>query len=333
MLQRNLLTSQQWGQSAKVSLKALFGLTAMATPTFLKYLPARLKPLRSPAMWAPLAVLVLLGIFVWEYRKDPARFSRGQVIQPAPESELTEIQPSGGSIDALIEGTSGRLPAVNSLRPGSSQPGSEEAAAAGDSDQLSGRENPFDAYAADYQFPGATNADGSPASPNAPTNSYGRNGSSQTGQAPNFNFGSGLVNPAAPATNSALSEAIGRQQAERAAASSAGTPSGGSAAGAPAAGNGSSSSAAAEPARVPGTISAPYIRTTPNMSPPAGTTGYQTPATSRLPVFNIAPQQPSRNPYSAPPAPAAGQTGPDTASPNGTLYTAPSFVQPQQNSR
>ncbi len=67
----------------------------MATPTFLRYLPARLKPLRSPAIWAPLVVLVLLGIFVWEYRKDPARFSRGQVIQPTPESDLTETQPSG----------------------------------------------------------------------------------------------------------------------------------------------------------------------------------------------------------------------------------------------
>ena len=306
----------------------------MATPTFLRYLPARLKPLSSPAIWAPLAVLVLLGIFVWEYRKDPARFSRGQVIQPAPDSDLTEIQPSGDSIDALIEGTNGRLPAVNPLRPNSSQPGSEEAAAAGDSGQLSGRENPFDAYAADYQFPGATDAAGSPTSPTAPTNSYGRSGSSQTGQAPNFNFGSGLVNPAAPATNSALSEAIGRQQAERAAASSTGTPEGGSAASAPpSSGNRSSSAGAPEPARVPGTVSAPYIRTTPDMSPPAGTTGYQTPATSRLPVFNIAPQQPSRNPYSAPPAPAAGQTGADTATPNGTLYTAPSFVQPQQNGR
>ncbi len=342
MIWCDLLRCQLTGAIFKVQLKALFGFTVMATPTFLRYLPARLKPLSSPAVWAPLTVFVLLSIFIWEYHKNPDWFNREPATGIAPQSDLTPEEQARLSevdtLDVLLDGsnTSGNSLTTGSVDPDGLLDGSEEGAATEDSRQLSGRDNPFGSYAAEYQFPGAVNpTDGSNAS-GVPA--FG-NSAGQSGNSPSFDFGSGLVSPAAPATNSALSEALGRQQAARSAAGSAAGGQQPASSGRPAAANGASSAggastdgqSAVQPAQVPGTVSVPFIRTTPDMSPPAGTTGYQTPATSRLPVFNVAPQQPSRNPYSAPAAPATPT--PSAAPQTGTLYTAPSSTQPQQNRR
>lgn len=327
------------GAIFKVQLKALFGFTVMATPTFLRYLPARLKPLSSPTVWAPLTIFVLLSIFIWEYHKNPDWFNREPATGIAPQSDLTPEEQARlaevDTLDVLLDGSnSGNALTTGALNPDGLLDGSEEGAATEDSRQLSGRDNPFGSYAAEYQFPGAVSpTDGSNASGASGVPAFGNNSAGQSGNSPSFDFGSGLVSPTAPATNSALSEALGRQQAARSAADAA---SGGqqpassrpAAAGASSSAGGTNGQSAIQPAQVPGTVSAPFIRTTPDMSPPVGTTGYQTPATSRLPVFNVAPQQPSRNPYSAPAAPA-----PSAAPQTGPLYTAPSSTQPQQNRR
>ncbi len=346
MIRRDLLRWRLTGAIFKVQLKALFGFTVMATPTFLRYLPARLKPLSSPAVWAPLTIFVLLSIFIWEYHKNPDWFNREPATSIAPQSDLTPEEQARlaevDTLDVLLDGsnTSGNALTTGSLNPNGLLDGSEEGTVTEDSRQLSGRDNPFGSYAAEYQFPGAVSpTDGSGASGASGVPAFGNNSAGQSGNSPSFDFGSGLVSPTAPATNSALSEALGRQQAARSAAdaaSGAQQPTSGSASSGrrPAAADsassagGASGQTAVQPAQVPGTVSAPFIRTTPDMSPPVGTTGYQTPATSRLPIFNIAPQQPSRNPYSAPAAPA-----PSAAPQTGTLYTAPSSTQPPQNRR
>ena len=216
---------------------------------------------------------------------------------------------------------------------------------AGDSSQaLADSDNPFAQYEAEYQFPGTANPNvaGSAGtrSSNLAASSAGRpagTGSSSSSGS-QFNFGSGLVNPAAPNTNSALSEALNRQSAREAAAAQEGGQRAPSAT-TPALPT-SDGSATQPVAPAPGTVSVPFIRTTPNMSPPAGGTGYQPPATSDLPAFNVAPQQPTPNPYNLPSGVQSQRqfavpTQPslpsvESASPGGTAYTPPTFTQPDQ---
>lgn len=328
----------------------------MANPAFLRYLPARLKPLSSPAVWAPLTVFALASIFMWEYYQNPDWFDRPQASTISPESELTPEEQARLSevdtIDVLLKGLNNSTlgdskdPADNSL---ANQTASTESGATSGR-ELSGRENPFAAYEEQYKFPNS-NGGISATTPSLPSGSLpsaaAAAGSTQSPAASGkFDFGSGASLP----TSGALSEALGRQQTNRAAAeqgrqdaaennnnrsnreaATSGTirPSGQAA-------NGSSN----------GGISAPFIRTTTEMSPPAGTTGYKAPASSSLPVFNTAPPQASRSPYTNTPAnlqqnfsqpaarpatPAASQ--PPSAASGGKLYTAPSFTQPEQNRR
>ena len=168
-----------------------------------------------------------------------------------------------------------------------------------------------------------------------------------------------MVNPAAPGTNSALAEAVNRRSAQLAAEQADAETAASdevSAAGGNRAGSGAGRSLATPvvpSAPVPG----PFMRTTPEMSPPAGTTGYRVPNTSSLPAYNVTPERPTRNPFDASsgnggrpsvvPAPvtvappaigtsgnlsggANGTANPGTVNP-GALYTAPSSVQPEQD--
>ncbi|MEO1392123.1 MAG: hypothetical protein AAFV90_04360 [Cyanobacteria bacterium J06634_5] len=374
----------------------------MARPSFLTNLPPYVRSISKPAVWAPLAIATLLGIFAWEYSQNPERFDREQILNRNPDSGLTaEEQAKLSEIDTLEllleqtklpEGTPQATSRINPDAPdsvldpdvldGVLNTDLSGEAALPDSRQLSGREDPFAPYAADYEFPGARVAAG-----NATLNPVGSSslGSAGTGignpsatpsttratsSGESFNFGNGLINPAAPATNSALSEALGRQQAAKAAeeaqqnggrqpslaeseegigtnVQTSGTGSiNQQPAGVPTRVPIGQASSAAEqsasqpitptssgqpsfqPAAPSGTLSVPFTRTTPNMSPPVGTTGYTAPATSNLPIFNRPQTQPTRNPFSAAPAtPAAppANTQPDT------LYTAPSSIQPAQN--
>lgn len=315
----------------------------MATPAFLRYLPARLKPLSSPLVWAPLVALGLLGIFVWEYRRDPDWANR----QPTPETDavsaeftpeeqakLSEID----TLDVLLQGAeaSGGGTVIG---PDATLP---ETPTADDSRQLSGRSDPFGIYTDQYKFPGTsavtTNGSTRLATPSAnalPSSPSGLNGGV-------------LTTPPATATGSALSDALDRQRSAQPEPSANSSSTGNGAIsrtqpGSAVIGNqqearptsgignlGANSSGAGGTGA--GSISVPYTRTTTDMSPPAGTTGYRPPATSSLPVFNQAPTQPSRNPYSTGPAPASSPPAslPGTAAQPGVSYTPPSFTQPNQ---
>lgn len=309
----------------------------MATPPFLRYLPARLKPLSSPAVWAPLAIFTLVSAFIWEYHSNPDLFNRQPIGSLTPDSNLTPEEEARLSevdnLDVLLDGS--RVPGNTEAVTGQITPVPlEDGAEASSNQPLADQDNPFAVYEAEYQFPGAANP-GAAITPQATTNSISTPNASRSnngGSGNQFNFGNGLLNPTAPSSNSALSEALNRQNAVReAAGESSQTPSATSSGQQPS--SRPASGTATSPAAVPssGTISVPFIRTTPEMSPPVGGTGYTPPATSNLPAFNLPQQQPTTNPYNLPsPASSAAPVTPTVPPAAGTAYTPPTFTQPDQ---
>lgn len=314
----------------------------MATPTFLRYLPARLKPLSIPAVWISLGLFGLISIFIWEYHENPQWFEREPVsdvvnsesgLTPDEEAQLAEID----TLDVLLQGSKlpdGSPEVTSIINPNA--PGAATTNGNGDGNgNLSGQIDPFRAYTDAYRFPGTRETPLTTG--NRPSaNSLSGGGVPSAGSALSSNSSNGLQSvrsaPAArsqPATGNALSQALDRQAAEAANANSgsSGSAVGGinsqsSLGGSGSTGNVSGAQSAQSPVAP---IPAPYIRTTPEMSPPAGTTGYQVPATSGLPVFNLAPPQPTRNP-----APNTTVAPRSADFPSGTLYTAPTSVQPAQ---
>ena len=338
----------------------------MAKSAFFRYLPARLKPLGKPAVWIPLTVVTVAGALAWEYYNHPEWFKSEPLTGLTPESELTSEEAARLSeidtLDVLLNGS--KAPEGTAEVTSQINPDAPVSELSSDADATNGAQSNLDNSFEAYPIPGseAMRATSSTAATFSSTQSslystrpaLGGGGASASTLNPTesnrFNFGNGLVNPAAPGTNSALSEALNRRNAARAAeAGNTNAPAGTEASSAsdpnnPVSGQVGASGGLPAASPVPGS----FIRTTPEMSPPVGTTGYQVPATSNLPTFNIAPPQPTRNPYSAPPAatttvpvgqpfaaPAAatpnigGSTAPSTI-PGGTLYTAPSSVQPDQ---
>ncbi|MEL7227173.1 MAG: hypothetical protein AAF810_11525 [Cyanobacteria bacterium P01_D01_bin.36] len=317
----------------------------MAKPAFIRYLPARLKPLGKPAVWVPLTVVALGGMFAWEYTRNPNWFERAPITRLAPESGLTpEEEAQLSEIDTLDvlnsvrvpEGTDAVTSQINPDAPNAFGRGEDDADAEGLN--LEAYPIPGAASTATTITPGGPSVFSDPSKPT--TRSVGNSGSSS------FNFGDGLANTPAPATNSALADALERRAAERSAIEQPTESDAPSALRQTTLSDSDTVEALPAANAVPGS----FIRTTPNMSPPVGTTGYQVPATSSLPTFNVAPPQPTRSPFSQPPqagqfgAPAqpTGQVapapavvappvigGPSSAAPSG-LYTQPTSVQPDQ---
>lgn len=325
----------------------------MAKPAFIRYLPARLKPLGNPAVWVPLTVISLVGMFAWEYSRNPEWFSREPITSFTPDSQLTPEEEARLSeidtLDVLLNGSrapEGTAPVTSQINPDAPDAG-KQSADEGDSSEidLSAYPIPGAASTTTTLAPSQPSVFSDPSQPTTRT-AAGSNGSS-------FNFGDGLANTAAPSpSNSALAEALAQREAELATLEQ--SPAGGSDIrplgeafrGQSGVGNGGVGvDAAPGAATVPGS----FIRTTPEMSPPVGTTGYQVPATSSLPTFNVAPPQPTRSPFSAPanagqfavptptgqavPAPAtvaAPVIGGPGSAPSSGLYTQPSSVQPDQ---
>ena len=338
----------------------------MAKP-FLRYLPAKLKPIAAPAVSIPLTIFTLLSILLWEYYQNPDWFERDLITNANPESALTPDEQAKlaeiDTVDLLLEGAqvSGPLSTLESLDA------SSEAAESGNlssnldiniangSRRLADQSDPFGAYTAEYEFPGSSRA---------------------TIDLPERSFTPSLANSTTPTTSSsvgapqetnssvaqsAFSNAISQQQAIRAnevrrdsepasnqlAAPLPNTPQPNSLSNSIESTSSQNDNRLVQPAGQP---SVPFIRTTPAMSPPAGTTGYQTPATSSLPTFNLAPPQTTSSSLTTPVSPNSGTFAPgqigtvqappiarpiqsSPASPNGTIYTAPSSTQPTQNRR
>ena len=335
----------------------------MATPAFLRYLPARLKPLSSPAVWAPLTVFTLLSIFVWEYHKNPDWFNRPQITNLDPNSNLTpEEQARLSEIDTLdLLLRNARTPtseedlSTSLINPAAPDAATEESNTIAPDRTLAGKDNPFGIYEEQYKFPGAGSTPTVRASqPEASTSSLKALTST----------------PFSSNSRSALSDALDRQQSALRSTDESLSPSASEAPFnaqsslqiEPSSAQPPSTSRAAigQPSTLPNSVSsgnngrnnggsiafpsqssgdnrvpAPFIPTTADMSPPVGTTGYQVPSSASLPVFNTPAQQPTRNPFSqSVSVPAAGSVAPLPAPTTPSVnYTAPRFTQPEQSRR
>ncbi len=342
----------------------------MSKSTFFRYLPARLRPLGKPAVWVPLAALVLIGAFLLEYQRNPDWFDRRPGSNLTPESRLTAEEEARlaeiDTLDVLLDGSrvsEDTPPVTSQINPDAPIDTDAEGSSDDESDELSLQEQ--------YPIPGTASTDttlqpGRSSLFSSPSALPGRSSASESSSGTTFNFGDSLVDPAAPSNNSALAEALNRRESARLSGQESGSA-------APSDTNASSPASPTSPGADAGTSQAvpsaqpvpgSFIRTTPEMSPPVGTTGYQAPATSDLSIFNTRPQQPTPNPYNtaptnqstnqsssrgvapapigqaapapasvAPPAiaaPSAAATAPGSTSPTGSLYTVPSSVQPDQ---
>ncbi len=307
----------------------------MAMPVFFRYLPSRLKPLSIPAVWISLGLFGLISALIWQYHENPHWFDRetiGDVVNsesgltPEEEAQLAEID----RLDVLLQGS--RLPDGSPEVTSIIDPNIPDAEAANANGKLSGQIDPFKAYTDEYRFPGTSETmltiGNQPSAYSLPTGSLG---SGSSGNSSNSGVQPVRSAPAArsqPATNSALSQALDRQRLAETGNTT--NRSGGFATDGVNSplrlGDSTDNLSGGQSAQPPiAPIPVPYIRTTPEMSPSPGTTGYQTPATSGLPVFNLAPPQPTRNL-----APNATAVPSNVDFPSGTLYTAPTSIQPAQ---
>ncbi len=322
----------------------------MAKP-FLRYLPAKLQPLSAPAAWIPLTTFALISILLWEYCQNPDWFERDPILNANPESALTPDEQAKLSeidtVDLLLKGAQASNP-LSSPLSGSKAPGDTsdilapvdlDAETAKGDRQLANRSDPFGAYASEYKFTGPNRS--SAETSNASTSqNLGPNNVPSTASA---GFGSVAESPSLAATPSALSEAIDRQaaikagEAQRNGSTNASPgflaqPSGRSTAesfsqsGLSQSGL-SQSGLSLNAAQASENVSTSPIQTTPAMSPLVG------------PV-----QNPPAVPFSSETT-FPGQIGTVQASPIarplllkptppvGTVYTAPSSTQPEQNRR
>ncbi len=326
----------------------------MAKSLLIKSLHERLQLLIRPIVWVPSSVFTVLCLGIWQYyAQQPSEIGQ---LEPSSVGDPSETDSSALSeidtLELLLESSRGVANPTATDRQTAAGLPSDLALTAPTGQaitqpfsQSSDQSDPFAAYRSQYQFQSGSNAKiTDPISGIQPASG-------------GFDFGTGLVNPTAPNTNSALSDALKRQQAasgqngERNGRQSSGqTEDSGEVSPNqlnPQSGDrtnptGSRTTNAAErnqpvsslDHRVGDPTTAPYTSTNLNMSPPVGTTGYQLPNTVPLPNTALPTTQPSGNlsPTSiplSPPAALAVPAAPATNAP-GVLYTPPTFTQPDQ---
>lgn len=337
----------------------------MAFPSSIQFLGMRLRPLAKPVVWCPTLVIIVLGVFLWEYRTHPEWSGEFQVDESTPnagtllpEGEVILDQPVAAGGDSERTGFMGLLADLGLLGPEAQSDDlgvvpqiqqetpeslldllispetladSEDGNTAPNRQRLAGTRNPFARYADDYQLPGSA---GAIANGGISPSSSGGNGFGDFLNFLTFNQTPGD----APATQTVdnnsgttpLERALNQRQEPEATASDDTAQSAESA-------NTAESSLNAQgnpqnPAVVPGNIpGVPYtfIQTTPQMSPPPGTTGYTAP-----PSLNFSqPQVPTAGAGAVPtpsfqpslPSGTSGSTLPPT---NGSQYNQPQVVNP-----
>ncbi|MEO0458692.1 MAG: hypothetical protein AAF152_19225 [Cyanobacteria bacterium P01_A01_bin.114] len=280
----------------------------MPLPTVLRYLPARLRPLQNPVVWMPALALGLVGVFAWEYKNHPEWLQWGGVdTDAAVETGLTPEEQAGiaeiDTLDVLINEANSNSPAVTD--PGADlDAGSENGDAETDSSLLSATDpqiealTPFADYLAQYQLPGTVRSEpgGSANAPSQP-GAIDQGPRAANGNAAPDNSLFLLSQPAPVVRESALSRALSdraasaaQQPTETPEANQSRPPSRQASVDAPA------ESAPSEnlpfdqtgitPGQLSGNPNAGFIRTTPAMSPPPGTTGYQVPSSINLSTYD-----------------------------------------------
>ncbi|MEO0826403.1 MAG: hypothetical protein AAFY67_12200 [Cyanobacteria bacterium J06642_9] len=347
----------------------------MAFPSYIRYFGMRLRPLAQPVVWFPTVVIVLLGTVLWQYRAHPEWSGQFEVDESTPnagtllpEGEVPGDQPLPTSGESEREGLMklladlgllgperqsdelGTVPQVQQETPESLLSLLVEPESLADPDaegttqtsrqRLAGTLNPFDRYADAYQLPGSA---GAIANGRASTTSSNTSNISDFLNFLNFNQANGDGSETQTAGNdtTALERALNQRQivAEE-------TPASNNEAQETADANNTAQStleaqdSPQNPAVVQGNIPGiPYtfIQTTPQMSPPPGTTGYSVP-----PSFNVAPPAAANNggvpgvntgatavPSFQTPTPSSGVSGSTLPPTSGSQYNQPQFVSPR----
>ncbi|MEM9977715.1 MAG: hypothetical protein AAF808_08785 [Cyanobacteria bacterium P01_D01_bin.2] len=285
----------------------------MRLPPSIRYLPSRLQALSNPWLWLGLMVTGIIGVYALEYRRNPGQLpwqagaadpSRTAEATPTdvllesltPEeravaSEIDNIELLLAQLDANVSalttgGESSAAAALNASPSGTGAAGSTEI------DEFVGESSVarLNRYIDEYRFLG-TSASGANVQTVEPQTS------AQASQSqPERTEQAQIVH--------ALADALARQQAEQTpspeVASEANTESGQLST---ENGNSAPTDTAETPVFgqtgvVPGSLDGlnqSFIRTTPNMSPPPGTTGYVAPTS--LSDFNRLNQPADTNPF------------------------------------
>ncbi|MEM7065604.1 MAG: hypothetical protein AAF572_20865 [Cyanobacteria bacterium P01_B01_bin.77] len=307
----------------------------MRLPPSVRYLPSRFQGILNPWLWLGILVTGVVGLYAWEYRQNPGQLpwqlgntgfgSSGNAT--STDVLLESLTPEEQAVAAELDNVELLLAQLDSDLSALTTGGESSAAAslnalsagveAGDAESTVERLN---RYVDEYRFLG-TDATGS----NFQT---ARPGQSTVGrQTTPSASASQTTNQTTNAVPSALAEAFAQQQAAASAnpaasnssgiatTSSNGESTGAAATADTAAGSNQNSStfsfdqsAVDQTGVTPGSLDGlnrAFIRTTPNMSPPPGTTGYVPPAT--LPDFNRLNQAAGIEPL--PTQPSAGSFG------------------------
>lgn len=297
----------------------------MAIPPPLRYWLIRLKTLNRPVLWCSGLAVVLLAVVINQYRNHPEWLGRFEVerdgpSQGAPGSTLSpEEQASVADIDNLSAlysdlGIDPLLPESTLTPQAAAEPSqdllsvlqSAAPASAGSATAPDPSASPFSNYLEQYRFPGNSALAASASSSRPGTSSLLAALPSTESTAAGLN---GLVSPLQQAIQQLGGQQLGGQAL-------LGQPSsGGDLTGsltergaAPAQSPLQSQPLAGEGSLVPGISPATlpgsnqtFLRTTPQMSPAPGTTGYVPPATLTLPG----------SPYSNAPVPQAAPITPN----------------------
>ncbi|MEO1403398.1 MAG: hypothetical protein AAFV72_19415 [Cyanobacteria bacterium J06635_1] len=276
----------------------------MSLPAVLRYLPARLRPLQNPVVWMPALALTFIGIFAWEYKNHPEWLQwNGVDSETALETGLTPEEQAGiaeiDTLDLLINEANSNSPSPEAINPSAISPetasGTEESSAQPTAQAPSQEQaQPFANYLAQYQLPGGRVNGANTAVQGSSASSSPLSAASGTGAPTNDLF---LLSQPTPASQeSALSRALSDRAAART-AQPVDSPQSSQAR--PSLSDSAESVAAENPAtdlplnqsgvirgQLPGSPDVNFIRTTPDMSPPPGTTGYQPPASIDLSTYD-----------------------------------------------
>lgn len=306
----------------------------MAIPPSVRYLFARLQPAARPIVWAPILVVTLLGVVLWEYRQHPEWSDAFEIDTESPSAQIPETEltldeqaqlSQVDSLAVLFNDLAASTPTIQAAETPEDTLFNQLSEITSQTNQAQIR--PSSSYAL-YRTQSSAQADTSSGTASPPSLASAANLAT-------------LLNPEAASPtgqSSALQEALGRLPSQTAGTSETRSPAGQSPNSASAQTTGPSQFSNAEiPAAAQGNTpagAAPlrYIPTTPNMSPPPGTTGYTPPAT-----LNLAPNNyPSGNAYTNLTTPGLPQTQPrfnglPNRSATPTLPTSPGsqYIQPQ----
>lgn len=283
----------------------------MAISPSLKYTLARLKPLASPWVIAPSVIGFLMMLFLWEYATNPQRFGGYRAAEDASQADLTGLTPEEQALLANIdniaslqrglaaEGAEGTVPLLSQIETDPSLLQQLLGSAPGDS-APEATASPLAQYLDQYRFLGA-----------AGNGNRSGNGSTQAGQnlvgttpySTLLNQSRWADSSTASGTASGPGEGQGTttrplspleavmQQQYREGQTSGNTANEDNRANGSTARDSSQRPASADgrppSAFLPGVGS--FLPTTPQMSPPPGTTGYTPPANWSPPTVPTAP--------------------------------------------